>query len=298
MRRALVAASLAMAVAGTAVLITRAPRHHPSVESLNPFTAFDAALHRHDYRRAYALTDLPLQKVVGGSSAVTPPHFIAFARAHSFGRLTIEQGMVHIPTTDLHVMALTGPLPSVAVDGVRISLLAQRVKAGRVAAALWRYTYGIIVISGPHTLTVGSGPLTASRSLTGVFHGNAASVAISLAASAEGNNRAAAALRSVVGTCPDDLCVFTPCSGRGSEIVVDAWGIGTPPIVARDLVGDRVIAPMPPNGWSMAITFLDQGQPPGLSGKEQTKQVRARYVFGFVGSGTPKLLDRCWVTTG
>jgi len=297
MRRTLVAASLAMAVIATAVLFARAQGQR-SIPYVNPYAGFDAALHGHDYRRAYALTDLPLEKVVGGSSAVTLPHFTAFVRAHPFGRLTIEQGLVHIPTTDLHVMALTGPLPSVAVDGVRISLLAQRVKAGRVAAALWRYTYGIIVISGPHTLTVGSGPVTASRSLTGVFQGNAASVAISLAASAEGNNRAAAALRSVVGTCPDDLCVFTPCSGHGSEIVVDAWGIGTPPIVARDLVGDRVIAPMPPNGWSMAITFLDQGQPPGLSGKEQTKQVRARYVFGFVESGTPKLLDRCWVTTG
>jgi hypothetical protein len=296
MKRALLAASLAMAVIATAVLFARA-QHQRSVLSVNPYAAFDAAVHRHDYRRAYALTDLPLLKVVGGSSAVNLTHFIAYERRHPFSRLTVEQGLVHIPTTDLHVTTLTGPLPSFAVDGVGVSLLAQRVKTGRVAAA-WRYTYGIVVISGPHSLTVGAGPVTAARTLMGVFQGDAASVAVSLAASAAGNNLAAAALRSVVGTCPDDLCVFTPCSGRGSEIVVDAWGIGTPPIVARDLVGDRLIAPMPPNGWSMAITFLDQGQPPGLSGKEQTKQVRARYVFGFVGTGRAQLLDRCWVTTG
>jgi len=245
------------------------------------------------------LTDLPLLDVTGGgSSAVTLAHFTAFVKTHALGRLTVEQDLVHIPTTNLRVTAVTGPLPSLAVDGVGVSLRVQRVKAGSVAAAAWRYTYVIVVISGQHSLTVGSGPVTASRSFTGEFRREAASVDVSLAVSAAGNNRAAAALRSVVGTCPDDLCVFTPCSGRGSEIVVDAWGIGTPPIVARDLVGDRVIAPMPPNGWSMVITFLDQGQPPGLSGKEQTKQVRARYVFGFVGSGKPRLLDRCWVTVG
>ena len=298
MRRALLAASLAMAVAAAGVLISRAQQQHaPSPVLLNPQAAFDDALHRHDYRRAYALTDLPFLTIKGGSSAVTLAHFAAFVRAHGLGRLTVEQGLVHVPTTNLRVTAITGPLPSLAVDAVGVSLVAQRVKTAGVAAAAWRYTYVIVVISGPHSLTVGTGPVTAARSLTGVFQGDAASVDVSLAASATGNNRAAAALRSVVGTCPDDLCVFMPCSGRGSEIVVDAWGVGTPPIVARELVGDRVIAPMPPNGWSVAITFLDQGQPPGLSGKEQTKQVRARYVFGFVGTGGPRLLDRCWGTT-
>jgi hypothetical protein len=297
MRRVLLAASLAMAVAGAAVLIVRLPQHpEPPSPLQNPRAVFDEALRRHDYRRAYGLTDLSLLKIVGGSSAVTLAHFTAFVKAHGVGGWAVVQGLVHVPTTNLHATATTGPLPSLSVDGVGVSLRAQRVKAGRVAAAAWRYTYALVVISGAHSLTVGSGPVTASRSLTGVFRGGAASVDISLAAGAAGNNRAAAALRSVVGTCPDDLCVFTPCSGGGPEIVVDAWGIGTPPIVARDLVGDRVIAPMPLNGWSMAITFLDQGQPPRLSGKEQTKQVRARYVFGFVGSGKPTLLDRCWVT--
>jgi hypothetical protein len=297
MRRALLAASVAMAVAAAAVLVVRAQHQVSPGPPLNPQAAFDDAIHRHDYRRAYALTDLPLLKIVGGSSAVRLTYFTAFVRAHGVGGWAVVQGLVHVPTTNLHVTATTGPLPSLAVDGVGVSLHTQRVQ-GRHAAAAWRYTYAVVVVSGPHTLTVGPGPVTATRALTGVFRGDAASIDVSLAASAAGNNRAAAALRSVVGTCPDALCVFTPCSGRGSEIVVDAWGIGTPPIVARDLVGDRVIAPMPPNGWSMAITFLDQGQPPGLSGKEQTKQVRARYVFGFFGSGKPRLLDRCWVTVG
>jgi hypothetical protein len=53
---------------------------------------------------------------------------------------------------------------------------------------------------------------------------------------------------------------------------------------------------MPPNGWSIAITFVDLGQPPGLGGKEQTRRVRARYVFGFDGGGRARLLDRCWVS--
>jgi len=296
MRRAIFAASLAMAVAGTAVLFARAQHHQSPPAPGDPRLAFAAALRRHDYRRAYALTDLPFLKVSGASSAVTLAYFTALERAHPLPGLTLEQGLVHIPTTDLHVTALTGPLPSVTVDGVLVRLIARRASGGKAVAAMWTYRYVVVVISGPHSLTVGPGPVTAARSLSAVFRGNTASIDVSLAASDAGNTRAAAALRSVVGTCPDDLCVFTPCSGRGPEIVVDAWGIGTPPIVARDLVGDRVIAPMPPNGWSMAITFLDQGQPPGLSGKEQTKQVRARYVFGFVGGGRAQLLDRCWVT--
>ena len=298
MRRALLAASLAMTVVGTVVLVVRLPQQPTSPSQLqNPRAAFDDAIHRHDYRRAYAQTDLSVLKIVGGSSAVTLAHFAAFVEAHGVGAWVDIQGLVHVPTTNLHVTATTGPLPSLAVDGVGVTLRAQGVQGGRAPAA-WRYTYAVVVISGPHSLAVGPGPVTASRALTGVFRGDTASVDVPLAASATGNDRVTAALRSVVGTCPDSLCVFTPCSGRGSEIVVDAWGIGTPPIVARDLVGDRVIAPMPPNGWSMAITFLDQGQPPGLSGKEQTKQVRARYVFGFVGRGRPQLLDRCWVTVG
>jgi hypothetical protein len=295
MRRALLVASLAMAVAATAVLFARTQHHQPPSSPGDPRLAFDAALHRHDYRRAYALTDLHLLKVSGASSALTLAHFTAWERAHPTPGLNLEQGLVHIPTTDVHITAPTGPLPSLAVDGVSAPLRAQRA-SGKGGAAVWTYRYVVVVISGPHSLTVGTGPVTAARSLTGVFRGDAASVDVSLVASDAGNNRAAAALRSVVGTCPDDLCVFTPCSGRGPEIVVDAWGIGTPPIVARALVGDRVIAPMPPNGWSVAITFADQGQPPGLNGKEQTRQVRARYVFGFVGGGRAQLLDRCWVS--
>jgi hypothetical protein len=107
-----------------------------------------------------------------------------------------------------------------------------------------------------------------------------------------------AALDAVVGTCPGQSCVVAPCTGRGTEYVVDAWGIGTPPIVGRVLVGDRIVAPMPPDGWSIAITFLDQGQPPGLSGKEQTRNLRVRFIFGFVAGGRAQLLDKCWVSGG
>jgi hypothetical protein len=241
------------------------------------------------------LTDLPLLKVSGASSAVTLAHFIAMERAHPMPGLTLEQGLVHIPTTDVHITARTGPLPNVAVDGVAAPLRAQRASGGKGVAALWTYRYVVVVISGPHSLTVGPGPVTAARSLTGVFRGDAASVDVSLVASADGNNRVVVALHAIRGTCPGDSCVVAPCSGRGSEYVLDAHGVGFDPIVARALVGGRVIAPMPPNGWSIAITFVAQGQPPGLSGKEQTRQVRTRYVFGFVGGGSARLLDRCWV---
>ena len=297
MKRALLALSVALALAGAVVLVVRAQRTEPRPSpSVDPLAAFHTAVTRHDYRRAYALTDLPLLKVSGGSTAVTFAHFAAFGRAHTFGRLSVEQGLVHIPTTDLRITALTGPLPSLSVDGVAISLRPQRVSAGRVAAAAWRYTYAVVVISGPHSLTVGPGPVTATRSVAGAFRGDAASIDMSLDTSSGGDRRGTEALDSVIGTCPGDMCVVTPCTGHGPEYVLDAWGIGTPPIVARALVGDRVVAPMPPNGWSIAITFLDQGQPPGLSGKEQTSQIRARYVFGFVGGGRGVLLDRCWVS--
>lgn len=297
MKRALLALSVALALAGTVVLVVRAQRTElrPS-PSIDPLAEFNTAVTRHDYRRAYALTDLPLLKVSGGSSAVTFAHFAAFARTHALERLAVEQGLVHIPTTDLRITALTGPLPSLSVDGVGVSLIAQRVKAGPVAAAAWRYSYAVVAISGPHSLTVGPGPVTAARSVAGVFRGDAASIDVSLVTSSSGDRRGTDALDSVIGTCPGDVCVVTPCTGHGPEYVLDAWGIGTPPIVARALVGDRVVAPMPPNGWSIAITFLDQGQPPGLSGKEQTAQVRARFVFGFVGRGRGFLLDRCWVS--
>ena len=299
MKRALLAASLAMAVASTAVLISRLPsEQHRLPPVADPLAAFNDALHRHDYRRAYALTDLPLIDVKGGSSALTLAHFAAFARAHAFGKPTLEEGLVHIPTTSLHVTALTGPLPSLAIDGVGVRLLVQRVKAGRVAAAIWRYSYAIVVISGPHTLTVGPGPVTAARSVTATFRGNAASLAVSLGTSSRGNKSAVRALDAITMGCPGTSCLVAPCSGHGPEYVLDAWGIGTPPIVARSLVGDRVVAPMPPNGWSIAITFLDQGQPPGISGKEQTKQIRARYVFGFTGTSRGQVLDKCWVSVG
>jgi hypothetical protein len=284
-----------MAVAATAVLFARAQHHQSAPLPGDPRAAFTAALHRHDYRRAYALTDLPFLKVEGAASAITLAHFTAFVRANRFGRLSIDQEVVHIPTTDLRITASTGPLPTFAVDGVSAPLRAQRVGGGKASAALWTYRYVVVVISGPHSLTVGPGPVTAGRSLTGVFRGDAASVDVSLVASSNGDNRVALALHAIRGTCPGVSCVVAPCVGRGSEYVLDAHGVGFDPIVARALVGDRVIAPMPPNGWSIAITFVAQGQPPGLTGKEQTRQVRARYVFGFVGAGRAQLLDRCWV---
>lgn len=296
MKRRLLALAVALILANAVVVVVRARQEAPVEITLDPLVSFKDALRRHDYRRAYALTDLPLLKITGGSSAVTLAHFTVFVKAHGTGGFIVEQGLIHVPTTDLRLTATTGPFPSFSVDGVGVRLLAQRVKAGRVAAAAWRYTYVVVVISGPHALTVGAGPVTAVRSLTGTFRGNTASLGLALIASSDGNQRALAALDEITRGCPGDLCLVAPCTGRGPEYVLDAWGIGTPPIAARDLVGDRVVAPMPPNGWSIAITFLDQGQPPSLSGKEQTVQIRARYVFGFVGRGRGSLLDRCWVS--
>jgi hypothetical protein len=86
MRRALLAASLAMAVASTAVLIARTQHHVSLGPPLSPQAAFENAIGRHDYRRAYALTDLPFLKVEGAASAITLAHFTAFVRANKFGR--------------------------------------------------------------------------------------------------------------------------------------------------------------------------------------------------------------------
>jgi len=296
-KRALLALAAVLVLANVVVAAVRTQKPQKQTPPSSPLAAFNQALKHHDYRRAYALTDLSVLQVSGGSSAVTLTHFAAFVKAHGLGRLTLDQGLVHVPTTNLHLTATTGPLPSLAVDGVSVSLLTQRVKGGAGAAA-WRYTYAIVVISGPHTLTVGPGPVTAGRSLTGAFRGNAASLSVPLGISSDGDSRVVEALDSITRTCSGSSCLVTPCGGHGPEYVLDAWGIGTPPIVARALVGTAVVAPMPPDGWSIAITFLDQGQPPGLSGSEQTAQLRARFVFGFVGQGRGSLLDRCWVSHG
>ncbi|HEV2685388.1 MAG TPA: hypothetical protein VGW79_01990, partial [Actinomycetota bacterium] len=271
MKRGLLALAVTLTVANLVVVVVRAQKNTLR-PAQNPLAAFDAATKRHDYKAAYALTDLGDIQVVGGSSAITLAYFTAFQRAHPLRDLTVQQGIVHVPTTDLMLTAPTGPLPSLAVDGVPVPLREQRLKTGRTTAAAWIYHYALVVISGPHTLAVGKGPVTAPRSLTGMVRGTTASIVVSLAASSSGDRRSTAALDAITGTCPDDSCLVAPCSGRGGEYVLDAWGIGTPPIVARALVGDQVIAPMPPDGWSIAVTFMDQGQPPGLSGHEKTAQ--------------------------
>jgi len=294
-KRALLAMAAALVLANVVVVAVRTQKEQKQTPPSSPLVAFNEALKHHDYRGAYDLTDLSVLKISGASSAVTVAHFTAFVKAHGLGRPAVEDGLVHIPTTNLRLTATTGPLPSLTVDGVGVSLLEQRVKPRGGAVVIWRYTYVVVVLSGPHSLSVGSGPVTASRSVSGVFRGGTASIGLSLVTSPAGDRRATEALDSVIGTCPGNVCVVTPCGGHGPEYVLDAWGIGTPPIVARALVGNSVVAPMPPNGWSIAITFLDQGQPPGLSGKEQTAQVRARYIFGFVGNGRATLMDRCWV---
>jgi len=293
-KRALLALAAALVLANVVVVVVRTQKPQKQPPASSPLAAFKEALKHHDYRRAYALTDLTALTISGGSSAVTLAHFTAFVKAHGLGRLALDQDLVHVPTKNLRVTATTGPLPSLAVDGVSVSLLTQRVETS-AGAATWRYTYVIVVISGPHALTVGPGPVTAGRSLTGAFRGDSASLVVPLGTSSDGGKRVVEALDSITRTCSGDSCLVTPCSGHGPEYVLDAWGIGTPPIVGRGLVGAGVIAPMPPNGWSIAITFLDQGQPPGLSGSEHTAQLRARYVFGFVGNGRATLMDRCWV---
>ena len=185
MKRGLLALAVALMLADAFVVVVRARHQVPAHISVDPSASFNDAIRRHDYRRAYELTDLPLLKISGASSAVTLPNFAAFANAHPLGRLSVEQGLVHIPTTDLRVTATTGPLPSLALDGIGIRLLSQRVKTGAVAA--WRYTYVIVTISGPHALTIGPGPVTAGRSLSGVFRGDKASVDVSLALSSDGD---------------------------------------------------------------------------------------------------------------
>ena len=283
-----------MLVANLVVVVVRAQKETPQ-PSVDPLAAFDTAVTRHDYKAAYALTDLGGIQVVGGSSAITLAHFAAFERAHVLRNPTEIGGTVHIPTTDVTLTAPTGPLPTLAVDGVATPLRQQRIKASRAAAA-WTYHYAVVVISGAHMLTIGPGPVTAVRTVPAEFRGTKASIAVPLAASSDGRQRVIGALDAITRGCPDDLCLVASCSGRAGEYVLDAWGIGTPPIVARDLVGDRVVGPMPPNGWSIAVTFMDQGQPPGLSGHEHTAQIRSRYTFGFVGRGRAQLLDKCWVS--
>ena len=292
MKRALLAASLAMAVAGTAVLVSRLPSEQPVPPPGSPLSAFNAALRRHDYKQAYALTDLTLL-TVQGTAALDIRSFTAFVRAHHFQGLALSQGLVHIATTSLRLTAPTGPLPSLAIDGVPVPLRASRVRPA--SAAQYIYRYAIAVISGPHTLGIGAGPITAARALQVSAGGDATTVNVPLSL---GNiARTTRALDGVIGTCHvAEQCILAPCSGRGSQYVLDAWGIGTPPIVGRSLAGGSVVAPMPPDGWSVVITFIDQGQPPGISGKEQTRSLRARYVFGFGVGGRAQLLDKCWVS--
>ena len=293
MKRGLLALAVALMLANLVVVVVRAQKETPH-PTASPLAVFDAAIKRHDYKAAYALTDLGGIQIVGASSAVTLAHFTAFERAHPLTNLTVTDGNVHVSTTDVTITAPTGPLPSLSVDGVASPIRTGHIRSQGPAA--WTYNYALVVISGPHVLTVGPGPVTAARSLPATFRGAKAPIVVPLVASSEGRQRVIAALDAITRGCPGDQCLVAPCSGRGGEYVLDAWGIGTPPIVARELVGGRVIAPMPPDGWSIAVTFMDQGQPPGLSGHEQTVQIRARYVFGFVGAGRGTLLDRCWVS--
>ena len=294
MKRGLLGLAIALMLANLVVVVVRAQKETPQ-PTLSPLAAFEAAVKRNDFKAAYALTDLGGVQVVGGSSAITLAHFTAFERVRPLRDLKVNEGTVQVPTTDVMITAPTGPLPSLTVDGVATPLRQQRLKVGRTAIA-WTYHYAVVVISGAHTLTVGPGSVTAVRSLTAAFRGTKASIVVSLVANSDGRRRVIAALDAITRGCPDDLCLVASCSGRAGEYVLDAWGIGTPPIVTRELAGDRVIAPMPPNGWSIAVTFMDQGQPPGLNGHEHTAQIRSRYTFGFVGRARAQLLDRCWVS--
>ena len=294
MKRGLLALAAFLLLANLTIVVVRTQKEMPAPVATDPLTAFEAAMKRHDYAAAYRLTDLGVTTVVGGSSAISLQFFAAFARAHPLRDLTESGGAVHVPTTNVTISAPTGPLPSLSIDGVGVPLRPSRVKA--TVAAAFTYRYAVVVISGPHVLGVGPGPVTAGRMLSVAFSRSTAAFGVPLVASSAGYQRMVTALDAITRGCPDNLCLVAPCGGRGGEYVLDAWGIGTPPIVARALVGDRIVGPMPPNGWSIAVTFADQGQPPGLSGHEQTVQVRARYVFGFVGSSRGTLLDRCWVS--
>lgn len=294
MKRGLLALAAALLLANLGVVVARQQKQTPEPTS-DPLALFESAMRRHDYKVAYPLTDLGSVTVSGGSSAISRPFFAAFARAHPLGDLKVNDGLVHIPTTNVTISTSTGPLPNLSVDGVAVALRASRVNAGSPAAA-YTYRYAVAMISGPHTLAVGAGFVTAARSLAVTFQGATASSAVSLSVSSRGDQRVVAALDAITRGCPGNLCLVAPCSGRGGEFVLDAWGIGTPPIVGRVLAGDRVIAPMPPDGWSIVVTFRDQGQPPGLGGHEKTEQIVARYVFGFDESGRGTLLDRCWVS--
>ncbi|MGZ4206186.1 MAG: hypothetical protein ACXVQW_12950, partial [Actinomycetota bacterium] len=276
MKRVLLAASLAVMLAGIGVLVSRA--QHATV-TRDPLAEFRSALARHDYTAAYALTDLADTVVPASSSAITLAHFSVFERAHPTTDPTLVRNVVHIPITVLGITATTGPLPSLSVDRLRVPLRPMRVPTNAPRVAAWRYRYVIVVISGPHDLAIGEGRVTRARQMQITATRSSQNLTVALQASARGGDLVVAALRAIVGTCPGDSCVVTPCSGSGSEYVLDAWGIGTPPVVARALVGDRVVAPMPPDGWSIAITFVDQAQPPGLSGHEQTRSLRARFVF-------------------
>jgi len=310
--RGLLVYAIVLALAGVAVLGART--RHQTVLG-DPIPRYLNALARGDYATAYSYTDLDGFKLTGLSSGITSAHYTAFERAHAIrtwqrlsgneveltyrnGRraratIAVEETTIVVPVSTLVITAPTGPLPSIAIDGVPTPARAAANSA--TAAGTISYRYAIAVIRGVHHFSIGRGPVTAGRALVVNAAKPTVDARITLTISDEGSRRSAIALHSIVGTCPGETCVVAPCTGSGTDYVLDASGIGTPFIIARALIGDRVLAPMPAGGWAIAVTFDDLAQPPGLSGKEQTKTVRARYVFGFRRGHKPALLDRCWL---
>jgi hypothetical protein len=309
LERALLGLSIALALAGGVLISARA---RIQTTPRDPVAAYLDALVRRDYKTAYQLTNLPSLRVPPSSSGVTLEHFEAFRRAHPIEAwhrvgnaaelrapdgtrmrvdFALEDGRVFIPVATVAITAPTGPLPSLSLDGVAIPVRAAALPATPVVGT-FRYRYGLVVLRGAHTLEVGAGPVTAPVRVRLSSTKTAEGVTVALRTSAKGNQEAARAIRAIVGTCPDDLCLVPPCSEKGPAYVLET---GYDLIVGRTIVSE----PMPRDGWSIAVTFIDDAQPAVFkAGSERTTRLRARYTFGFVSGRTAQLLDRCWVSRG
>jgi hypothetical protein len=312
LERALLGLSIALALIGGVVISVRA---RIQTAPADPVAAYLNALVRHEYKTAYELTDLPRLRLPPSSSGITLRHFEAFQRAHPLqswrrlGRvaellapngtrtrvdLALDGGLVSVPVSTVEITAPTGPLPSLSIDGVSIPVRAVPLPSAP-AVGSFRYRYALAVLRGVHTFDVGAGPVTAPvRFRRNVNPGDntAERITIELRTSGKGNDAAARAIRAIMGTCPDDLCLVPPCAEKGATYVLES---------GYDLIVGRAIVPkpMPRDGWSIAVTFIDQAQPAVFKGgAERTTTLRARYTFGFVPGRQPQLLDRCWLAQG
>ncbi|MHB8572270.1 MAG: hypothetical protein ACYDAY_04850 [Candidatus Dormibacteria bacterium] len=160
-------------------------------------TQYLDALVARDFNTAYGLTDLALAAPNGAATALSAGSFAAYETAHtvtayrvsevtgdpanadqSRARVTvtiegkdhtrywaISGGRVVVPRQPVRLISHGAAIPSLTIDGVSVTLSPQYAPDAAPAGRGGTWTYPVLVISGPHSLDIGPGAITAAVSL-------------------------------------------------------------------------------------------------------------------------------------